>query len=53
MIEMTMPAFSAPCALSPWQAAQLTSYAFLPAASDSGVAATGFFSAAAFGFFAS
>ena len=48
---MTMPAFTAPWALLPWQPAQLASYAFLPAAIDSGVAATGFFSAAAAGFF--
>ena len=47
MIEMTTPAFTAPWALLPWQPAQLASYALLPAAIDSGVAATGFFSAAA------
>ena len=47
---MTTPAFTAPWALLPWQAAQLASYALLPAAIDSGVAATGFFSAAALGF---
>jgi hypothetical protein len=51
MIEMTTPAFSAPWALLPWQPAQLASYALLPAVSDSGVEATGFFSAAAAAFF--
>ena len=49
MIEMTTPAFTAPWAMLPWQAAQFVSYAFFPAASDSGVDATGFFSAAAVG----
>src|SRR5688572_6229641 len=47
MIEMSTPAFSAPWAMLPWQGAQLRSYAFRPAASDSGVAATGFFTPAA------
>src|SRR5437868_4493382 len=47
MIEMTTPAFSAPCALLPWHAAQLVSYARFPTAIDSGVAATGFLGAAA------
>src|SRR4051812_2804774 len=44
-MEMTTPAFSAPCALLPWQPAQFVSYALLPADNDAGVAATGFFSA--------
>src|SRR5687767_4643148 len=53
MIEMVMPAFTAPWALVPWQPAQLASYAFFPSESDSGVAATRFLSAAAAGFFGS